>query len=764
METFTTDNKHQDSYSSRRIILICIILFIVTFAVYSQVIYHDFINFDDDIYVTDNFKVIKGLHTDNLPWAFSLTEKHGVPYWHPLTWVSHMLDCSLFGLNAGMHHLVNLIFHITNTLLLFYLLNLTTGAIWRSAMVAALFAIHPLNVESVAWIAERKNLLSTFFWMLTMLFYIYYTKRQNIITFTIVIISFILGLLAKPMLVTLPFVFLLFDYWPLERFSLNEFKSQKEIIFHLLLEKVPFFIISLCSVYISSVSLNLQGSIISTSHVPICLRLENSVVSCVSYIGKMIWPSYLSVFYPFPLSIPEWKVITALTLLIAVTVVFVFVMIKRFPYLTTGWLWFIGTFIPVSGLVQAGKWPAMADRWAYIPCIGLFIIISWGGYELFSRYHFKNIGTAIVSSVIIIALSVVTFIQLTHWGNSESLYKHALQVTPNNFIILNNMGTALIKDKRYSDAEVYLKKALKLKPDYSKAYFNLGTALYKQGYLKEAVKHYSEALRINPEYSEPYYNLGLLFFKQNRIEQAIKYYIKAIKLKPDYAEAHNNLGLAYYKTGITGNALKHYSEALRIHPNLAEAHKNIGNLLFNSGNFDAALSHFKRAATINPKDKNIEKVIITALKAKEKFQKKEKRLLDIIGLNPDDYICHTDLGNFYLSYKKLNLAIKQYKKALTINPDDHLIIIKLAKIYAMKGNYNKAISEAKRAIALKPDYAYGYYFIASIYSLLNDKEKSIEWLKKSVDKGYNDWSYLRSDKNLYNIRSTSYYMELAKKK
>jgi len=787
-----SNNNCQKACPAKYKVLIGIILFIMTFAVYLQVVNHDFINFDDDIYVTDNFRVIKGISLSNILWAFNLTERPDTPYWHPLSWLSHMLDCQLFGLNAGMHHMTSLLLHAVNSLLLFYILSSATGDLLRSAFVAALFALHPVNVDSVAWIAERKNVLSTFFWMLTMLSYVFYTRRPDIIRYFVSILFFVLGLLSKPMLVTLPFVLLLFDYWPLERFELK--RSGLHKILYLVLEKLPFFIISAYSVYISTVSLKLTRNIISTDYVPMRLRLENAIVSYATYIGKMVWPSELSVYYPFPASIAIWKIFASLILLISVTI-FVMFKMRRFRYVGTGWFWFVGTLVPVSGVVQCGLWPEMADRWAYIPYIGLFVIISWGGYELLNKYRLNNILAAATSITILFALSTATYIQLKYWQDSKSLYKHALEVAPVNPVILNNMGNALAKECKFIDAVGYYKEALLLKPDYANAHSNLATAFYKLGRIDDSIRYYSEALRympnfykvhnnfgsvlfelgkdkdamfhflealrINPDYSGAHYNLGLLLFRQGRIEQAVSHYARAVSLNPYYAEAHNNLGLAYNKLGRTGYAVKHYNEALRLDPNMAEAHMNLGVTLFYAGDYNKALSHLRRAAEINPGDANTREKIKAVLEEKEKFQKEEKSMLEKIAGKPGDFTLYVDLGDLYAKYKRFDSAEEHYKRAVMISPDNHEGIMKLAKIYAMKGNFSKALSEAERAIRLKPGYAYGYYFIASVYSLLDDKERSLEWLKKAVANGFNNWDFMRSDKNLYNIRNTSYYMDLA---
>ncbi|MDP2863545.1 MAG: tetratricopeptide repeat protein, partial [Desulfobacterales bacterium] len=612
------NNDCQKTSSNRYKILICIVILIMIFAVYWQVINHEFVTFDDNIYVTDNSSVKHGISLRGVLWAFKFSDSKSQAYWHPVTWLSHMLDCQLFDLNAGMHHLTSLLLHAANSLLLFYILSSATSDLWRSAFVAALFALHPVNVDSVAWIAERKNVLSTFFWMLTMLSYVYYTRRPDIIMYFVSILFFVLGLLSKPMLVTLPFVLLLFDYWPLERFELGQPGLRKRLIFRIILEKIPFIILSFVSVYLSSVSLRRTGNLTSVDLVPMSLRLENAIVSCVSYIGKMVWPSDLSVYYPFPAGIAVWKIITSLVLLISVTV-FVLIKIRRFRFLVTGWFWFIGTLVPVSGVVQGGLWPMMADRWAYIPYIGLFVIVSWGGYELFNKYRLKNILAAATSLTILFVLLGATSVQVKYWQDSKSIYKHALEVGPVSPVMLNNMGNALVKEGKLPEAVSHYKEALLLKPDYAKAHNNLATAFYKLGRIDESVRYYSEALRywpnfykahnnfgsvlfelgkdkeamfhfaealrINPDFDEAHYNIGLLLFRQGRIEQAVSHYARAISINPYYAEAHNNLGLAYYKLGRTGDAVKQYNEALRLDPKMAEAHVNLGVTLFYAGDY-----------------------------------------------------------------------------------------------------------------------------------------------------------------------------------
>ncbi|MBC2695325.1 MAG: hypothetical protein HF982_08645, partial [Desulfobacteraceae bacterium] len=353
-------NDHSDSiFNIGYDVLICLFLVIATLAVYWQINYHEFINFDDSLYILQNKQVQKGLTSESISWAFSFTD---IAYWHPLTWLSHMLDCQIYGLIPGMHHRTNLILHIVNSILLFFVFQKMTGALWRSAFVATLFALHPLNVESVAWVAERKNVLSTFFWMLTMLAYVHYTTRPGLYRYLLTLLFLMLGLMAKPMLVTLPFVLLLLDYWPLERL-------RNQSPFNLILEKIPFFAFSAVSVYISSLSVKYYGIVVSTELVPMQIRIANALVSYVKYIEKMIWPKNLAIFYPFPDTLPIWQILGAGLFLASISFL-VFLNLRKKPYLCMGWLWFLGTLIPVIGLKQAGLWPAMADRWAYVPFVG----------------------------------------------------------------------------------------------------------------------------------------------------------------------------------------------------------------------------------------------------------------------------------------------------------------------------------------------------------------------------------------------------------
>ncbi|MCP4682686.1 MAG: tetratricopeptide repeat protein, partial [Desulfobacterales bacterium] len=518
-----------------REISVCLFLIIAAIAVYWQVQNHAFLNFDDNEYVSDNWHVQAGLTLESITWAFSFADKEKT-YWHPLTWLSHMLDCELYGLRPGMHHLTNLFFHIANSLMLFLALRWMTGAIWRSAFVAMLFAIHPINVDSVAWISERKNLLSTFFWMLTILAYVYYSKRPGLYRYLLTFFVFALGLMSKPMLVTLPCVLLLLDYWPLGRFS---FGPPGFPLSRLVLEKIPFFALSALSTGLSFLSLQgKENIIISMSLTPLKLRIANALVSYVKYIGKMIWPNDLAVLYPYPGTVPMWQTTGALLLLVCISVLMIR-SVRRVPWFATGWLWYLGTLVPVTGLVQAGLWPAMADRFAYVPLIGIFIIIAWGFPEIVDRRrHIKTILPATATAILFIFM-IITFQQAGHWKNSITLFEHTLAKTTNNFL----------------------------------AHMALAGALKEQGRIDDAIKHYVETLRIRPDLKEAHNGLGTALKEQGRLDDAIKHYLEALRIRPDNEEIHNNLAVALLHKGDIDGAIEHFRKELKINPGSIRAKK-----------------------------------------------------------------------------------------------------------------------------------------------------------------------------------------------
>lgn len=490
-------------------LLVCLFLVVATFTAFRQVQNCDFV-FDDFRTIVENRHVQGGFTKETITWSFTAGTSVS-RYWHPLTWLSHILDVKLYGMNAGGHHLTNLFIHIANTLVLFFVFRKMTGALWQSGFVAALFALHPLHVESVAWISERKDVLSTFFWFLTMCAYCRYAEQPGFIRYVVVFFFFVLGLMSKPMLVTLPFVLLLMDYWPLNRLQMGQaggeggFKVCKSSVFRLVVEKIPFIIIAVIISVAAFVTQQKGGAVPPTSFSLLKTQTANALVSYVSYIVKMIWPGRLAVYYPHPGMLPMWQAVGAGAVLVLLSVFFVRAG-RRFPYLVVGWFWYLGTLVPVIGLVKVGNF-AMADRYTYVTLIGLFIMTAWGGAELVARWRNPKIWLAGSATVLLAILTALTWRQVGFWENNITLFEHTLKVTTGNYL----------------------------------SHYNLGNALEKEGRIEEAIEHYLQALRINPDYVDAYNNLGVSLFRKGDIDGATERFREALRIKPDYVRARNNL-------------------------------------------------------------------------------------------------------------------------------------------------------------------------------------------------------------------------------
>ena len=585
-------------------VLVCLLLVLATLTVYWQVKDHEFVNYDDDTYVTENHHLHNGLTRESVIWAFTAT--HGAN-WHPLTWLSHLVDFQLYGLSPTGHHLTNVFLHLVNTLLLFLLLKWMTGTLWRSAFVAALFALHPIHVESVAWVAERKDVLSTLFLLFTLLSYIRYVEKPGISGYLLTVLFFILGLMAKPMLVTLPFLLLLLDFWPLKRFTFGQSwqsrasKSHHSIntrnkmhLLYLLVEKIPFFTLAAISSVVTLIVQKSGEAVGTLAAYPLSIRIANALLSYVMYIIKMFWPQNLAVFYPHPgLSLPMWQAAGAGLLLLVISVAVTWVG-RRYPYLPVGWLWYVGTLVPVIGLVQVGS-QAMADRYTYVPLIGLFIIMAWGVTDLLGRWRYGKAALTLAATSVLSVLIVCATLQVSYWKDSLTLFEHALRVTENNSQMHNNLGNVLAERGDLEEAISHYTKAIKINPNYGEAQINLGVALAKRGKLEDAIRHYSAALRLKPNSPELHNNLGVALFGQGNTPGAIHHYLVAVQLKPDYAEAHNNLGNALAQQERLAEAEDHYSQALKIRADYPEAHNNLGVALARQGKFHEAITHFTQA-------------------------------------------------------------------------------------------------------------------------------------------------------------------------
>jgi len=593
--------------SRHRHTAIAVLLAILTLAVFLPVTRHEFLNYDDGLYVAGNPHVLGGLHAQSLAWAFTTFRAVN---WHPVTWISLMLDASVFGQKPFGFHLMNLILHIANVLLLFLLLNRLTGSLWRSTLVAALFAIHPLHVESVAWVAERKDVLSTLFWMLTMLAYVNYARKPSAGRYAAVLVLYALGLMAKPMLVSLPLVLLMLDYWPLGRFAAKKKDSNRRLLY----EKLPLFLLAAGSCIITFIAQRSYGAVASLHHIPAGLRVANALVSYVVYIGKTILPVKLSAFYPHPHSVPVWETALSAIVLALVTVLVVRAAGRR-PYLAVGWLWYVVTLIPVIGLVQVGA-QAMADRYTYVPLIGLFIMVAWsvkangrkGERENWRHGAPRSPSLPLAHSPIltvaafalIAVLSSLARIQTGYWQDSETLFRHALSVTKGNYLAHDNLGVALYNQGRLGEAADHFSKAVALDPDYADTQANLGTVLMQMGRTDEAARHLKIALRLDNNLADAHNSFGILLVEQGKPADAIKHYREALRIDPDNADTYFNIACAFAELGKLDDAVKNYSEALRLRPDDAGAHTNLGIVLMRMGQVRKAIGELEEAARLDP--------------------------------------------------------------------------------------------------------------------------------------------------------------------
>ena len=568
-----------EPHNSRVDLLMYPLLLVVVFAVYVQVRTYSFVSFDDPIYVTENPQVRAGLTWDGVAQAFATFRDSN---WFPLTWLSHMLDYQLFGLDSGWHHLTNVCLHALSTVLLFAVLQRMTAARWRSALVAVVFALHPLHVESVAWVAERKDVLSALFWMLTLWAYAAYTSHPGRVRYILALFMFCLGLMAKPMLVTLPVVLILLDLWPLRR----GFR---------MLEKLPFFAASLASSIIAYVAHQRGGAVATLEVVPLATRVENGAVSYAVYILKTLWPKRLAVFYPYPLQSLVMPAIFAAIALVATTVLTIRTFRQR-PYLAVGWLWYIVTLLPVIGLIQTGS-QARADRYTYIPMIGLTIALVWGLSEALKPW--PRIQVALAASVVA-ACFTLTWFQVQTWRDDISLYQHAISVVPDNYLARFNLAAVLEAQGRTDDAVALLREAVRVRPYYVPARAELGQLLAVQGHSDEALGELQTAVKLRPDDALARFRLGSVLGSLGRAPEAEEEFAQAIRLQPDNADAHYNLALALAQQDRMQEATQEFGATVRLRPDDADAHFNLGIALARLGRIDDAITQFSEALRVRP--------------------------------------------------------------------------------------------------------------------------------------------------------------------
>lgn len=659
---------------------VCIFLVTITWLVFGQTLGHGFINYDDPSYVYENPVVKSGLTLPGIGWAF--THSHGAN-WHPLTSISHMLDCQFYGLKAGGHHFTNVLLHTVAVLLLFFLLIQMTGALWRSAFVAAVFAIHPLHVESVAWVAERKDVLSGVFFMLTLIAYVRYARRLSFGRYATMTVLFACGLMAKPMLVTIPFVLLLLDYWPLSRFP-QSIKSKNKTaisqrdwpqIRQLLLEKIPLLVLSAGSSV--ATFLAQKQAIGSVEHYPLGVRTSNALIACVTYIRQMIWPVELIPFYPYPKNhLLIWEVIFA-SIVLAVITVIVFTFRKTRPYLMTGWFWYLGMLVPVIGLIQVGR-QGHADRYAYLPQIGLYLLITWTIADWSASWRHQRQILGVTMALVIAALTFRAWNQTSHWHDSESLWRYALAINSEADALHGTLADTLFSQGRVDEAIPHFRAVLRLQPESAENQSHLGVALLQKGQTEEAIQHLHRTLEMDPAYIEAHYNLATALLQDGELNEAIDHFQQELQIQPDFVPAHFNLGNAFLKQGRTEEAIGEYTKVLESQPANADAHHNLALVLAKKGRTREALSHWQKALEIQP-DKISSQV----------------SLARVLATCPDDSIRD--------GVRAVNLAEQALRLSGGRSPT---VLQTLAAAYAETGQFTRAIQTAQRALELAQGNAF----------------------------------------------------------
>jgi tetratricopeptide (TPR) repeat protein len=771
-----------------RVAALCLVLAAITFAVFGQTLRHEFLDFDDSDYVYGNDVVARGLTLKGIVWAFTSTHSDN---WHPLTWLSHELDCQFYGLNPGGHHLTNVLLHTATVIALFLVLRQMTGALWRSAFVAAVFAIHPLRVESVAWVAERKDVLSGLFFMLTMGAYVRYARRPwSLARYGWVVLLFAMGLMSKPMLVTLPVVLLLLDYWPLQRVEPRKLSG-------LVLEKLPLLALS-AAVCVATLFAQTE-SIQPFWTFPLPLRLANALAACMIYLGQMFYPAQLAVSYPYPYKgLSGWEVGLAGLLLAGLSAV-AWGWRRKQPWLLVGWVWYLVMLLPVIGIIQVGA-QAHADRYTYLPQIGIYVALTWLAAEWGGKWQACRVVFGGLMTGVILALMVCAWQQTAYWKNSVTLwtrtvacasgnasanfslgnaliqkgrvdeaiahYQNALRILPGYAQVHNNLGNALLQEGKvdeaishfqralenkanYAEARYnlgnaflqkgkvdeaisHLQKALQIRPGFAEAHFNLGNAFLKKGKVDEAISHLQKALQIRPGFAEAHFNLGNAFLKKGRVDDAISEYQINLQIKPDNADAHVNLGTALLQKGKADDAILHFQKALETKPGLAAAHFNLGNALLKKGRVDEGIAHYQKALEIEADNAEAHYNLGTALLQKGKTDEAMVHYQSALRINPDHVDAHVNLGNLLLQTGRVDEAILHFQKALQINPENVKAQNNLGTALLQKGRMDEAISQYQKALQINPDYVEAHVNLGNVLLQTGRLDEAISQYQRAL--------------------------------
>ncbi len=683
-----------------RLIALALVLAAATLAAYASVRGHAFLQFDDVDYVTGNGAVRAGLTWAGLRWAFS------TPYagnWHPLTWLSHMADVQFFGMDPGWHHLTSLWLHVLTSLLLFWLLLRMTKAAGPSAFVAALFALHPMHVESVAWIAERKDVLSAFFWVLSMSAYVGYVQRPGRGRFALVAACFALALLSKPMAITLPFVLLLMDAWPLGRWRGVSAGSDARGALALVREKALLFVLAAGSAVVTFIVQRQAGAVQSLDAFPLAVRLANVPVAYAQYVIGTIWPARLAPLYPYPSSIPLWQSAGAAVALLAMTAVVIRSRRER-PYLAAGWGWFLGTLVPVIGIIQVGSQP-YADRYMYIPAIGLFIMAAWAAKDLAAARPAWSRAWPIAGTVLVVAAAGLTYRQVAYWRDSVTLWERTVAVTRDNYRAYTNLGFALADDGQRNRALTAYTDAIRLNPDYANARNYLGVLLADMGDHDRAAAEYAAALKLRPRFAQAHNNLGLTRAAQDRLDDAVAEFTEALRLDPAFAPARNNLAIAYVKQGQHDKAIAEFETAVRQQPGSAESQLNLASALAAADRKREALPHFEAAARLGGDPVRTHYLWGGTLMDLGDMPGATIQFMAALAADPSFAPGAHDLGRSLALSGQLNEALQALQTAVQLDPNNADYHHDFGAALARRGLIPQAVAEMRAALQIDPAHA-----------------------------------------------------------
>jgi len=713
----------------RNAVLGCAVALVAaTLLPYLQVLGHGFINYDDTLYVTQNYRVQSGLSLAGIRWAF---RTFYAANWHPLTWLSHMLDCTLYGMAPVGHHATSLLLHAANTALVFLVFRRGTGAFWRSALVAALFGLHPLHVESVAWIAERKDVLSTFFLLAAIYSYFRYASKPGVLSYLAVVVFFILGIMAKAMVVTLPFLLLLLDYWPLGRVRAGNVPSRVRRWVTLLVEKAPLILLAALCAGITILAQGKSGAVKTLDTFTFDVRFANALVSYGGYLGKTLWPARLAAYYPHPgATISLGLAASAALFLVGITAA-ALATAHRYPWLIVGWLWYLGALLPVVGIVQVGD-QAVADRYTYVPLIGIFVLLVWSIPERWLGLPRRRAMVTGGALAWLVLLTACTWVQASRWRDSETLFAHTLKVTRGNAVAHCGLGDAYLQQGRLDEAIRQFRYALDIKPLYSDAHNNLALALARQGDLTGAVRHYREALRMEPNQALWHCNLAAVLNKQGNAEESRAQYEQALALDADLPEAHNGLGSLLLRVGQVDAATAHFRQTLAVSPNDAVAWNGLGTILFREGENGEALRHFIKAVEFDPQSAQAHANLAVVYARDGNAARAIEHMSAAVRLEPTNVQNRFRLGQLQLRHGDPSEAVAHIAAYVQTDPEDVAARYDLALAMSLSGR-DEAARVFEEVLRLDPSHGDAWYNLGILCARQGRLEEAQRHLEKAVE-------------------------------